>query len=71
MAEELQINANDLIAAYGVEVANLTQRAVLAELRAKSLHQALVETRQELANATQASVADGGALSPDEPAPVP
>jgi len=71
MAEELQINANDLIAAYGVEVANLTQRAVLAELRAKSLHQALVETRQELANATQGSVADGEGSVPNSGLSVP
>lgn len=60
MADEVQINANDLLVAFGAENASLIQRVIIAELRAKSLQTALTSTREELAAATQASVVDNG-----------
>ena len=73
MADEVQINANDILVAFAGENANLIQRVVVAELRVKALERALRETQKELSR-----VRDDGppteempALSFDEPSPVP
>lgn len=76
MAEEVQINANDLLTGFAGEVAALMQRVVLADLRIRALQRALTETQEELVAAQQelASAQAGGngeALSPDESQPVP
>lgn len=61
MAEEIQINANDILDAFGTETASLIQRVVVAELRIKALQRALKETQAELDEA----------LSRDSGSPVP
>jgi hypothetical protein len=77
MAEEVQINANDILAAFATEVASLMQRVVVAELQVKALRRALKETQTELATELSRVRDDGPpteempALSFDEPTPVP
>jgi hypothetical protein len=65
MADEVQINANDILSAFAVENANLIQRLVVAELRVKALERALEETKAELAKARTPVVDDADALSPE------
>lgn len=70
MADEIQINANDLLAAFTAENSALLQRAVLAELRVRSLQRALKETQAELDEA-KAPVPDGEGSVPNSGQPLP
>lgn len=58
MADEIQINANDLLSGFAVENAQLIQRVVLADLRIRALEKALAETRQELEQAQRELVSE-------------
>ena len=76
MAEEVQINANDLLVGYANETAQLLQRVVLADLRIRALSKALTETQQELEQTQRElvsqQIADHEAdLSRDSDSPVP
>jgi hypothetical protein len=46
MSDDVQINVQDLLAAFAQENASLTQRAILAEQRAKAYQSAVTRLQQ-------------------------
>jgi hypothetical protein len=54
MSDDVQINVQDLLAAFAQENASLTQRAILAEQRAKAYQSAVTRLQQEQGERTTA-----------------
>jgi hypothetical protein len=53
MSSDVQMDLNDILAAFAIEVGTLTKRAILAEQRAGAYEKALAEMRRQMLAAQQ------------------